>query len=462
MKNPLRSLWPFGRKAVQQTAPTEYRFGSRVDFMIQNAIYGSVHITPSMAMELYNRSSVVATAIDTIVKKIEAIDPAMKRGDDFDDSGPALDLLAKPNNFTLYKQFIGEIARHYLLTGDAFFLVLGQSRPLEIYPAHPINVSPEAPLGNGYAERYHVAGTLAQGVYVGEPQAGENRMVYTREDGLWKLYHLKGFSTRPNALRGDSPLESILSEIRQSIAGHKHNEQTLTMGARLSLLFAIKGAIPDDQFNELEKAIIEKYGGAENRGAIGVVNSDEIEVTEFGVNNKDMDYVNLLQMVKSGVYSRYGIPLPLLVASSQTHSNYENSLEALYDDAVVPVAEVLFEALTDFLIPLFGGRPREEMISYNPLSIDTLRMRRLREIKTQADMMMITTNEKRASVPDLDDIDGGDTILGPGTLAPIAGDGVDLVAQQEEDRAAAAEAEQFARDQALAQSQGGQPGGNQE
>jgi len=213
----------------------------------------------------------------------------------------------------------------------------------------------------------------------------------------------------------------------------------LRQGGRLSLLFIVKEMLNGEMFRELADRIRGEFGGAKKAGSIATISGKDLDVKEMGVNNKDMDFVNLDEVTKSAIFSRYNIPLPLIAASRQTFSNYAEAVEALYDDAVIPLVENLFEGLSDFLLPRFGRGPRTERITYDPQSILPLRQRMLAELKEAASLNVLTMNEQRAKLPNIGEIEGVDVVLGPATLVPIAGDGIDLALMTQEDREVEAE-----------------------
>lgn len=448
----LSKLNPFGfrKKAIQQVAPDNYRWGDSIDSLVENAIYGSTSMTPSKALELYQKSSVVSTAVEIIALKMQGIRPVIQRNDKIDTEDEILDLLAKPNDHEGYRRWFGSACRNYLVTGNCYWAGNGLvgGPPKEIYNLSPIEAAPQTTVNDGYPDTYHVSGLLANGTYHREPVPNQpNGVRFVREfDELWQLYHIKGYTTRVNQLTGDIPLESIVTEIRQHLLGNSHNANLLSSGARLSMLFKLKQSMGEVQFREAEKKLIEKFGGASKAGQIGVVASDEVEVHEFGTTNKDMEYAELIEIVKSSAFSRFGIPLPLVTSSRQTFSNYKEAVIALYDDAVLPTIDYIFDGLSDFLLPRFGRDPRKERITYNPQSITALNERLLDGLKKMDELNAMTINEKRSRLPDLDDVEGGDVIYAPSTMVPVAGSGVDAAQMLLDDRDADDEARQLAND----------------
>lgn len=322
--------------------------------LLEDAWYGSIHVNATKAFSYYRRSSAISTAVDLIASKIETITPVIERGGEIQDRDEITDFLVKPNDDAMWRNLIGHAARNFLLTGNTYILGLGTLTrpPLELFSASPINAHPSSNLGNGLVDRYDFSGQLAAGSFERRDRPGGG--VHFVNGTLWQLHHVKGYTTRVENLVGDSPIESILLEVEQHIAGRQHNEAMLRNGGRLSLLFIAKKFLSDTEFRTMGERLRQQFGGAHNAGKVATVSGDDLEAKEMGVTNKDMDFVNLDEVTKAAIYSRYNIPLPLITSSRQTLNNYGTAIDALYDEAVFPLADILFEALTDFLLPRYG------------------------------------------------------------------------------------------------------------
>lgn len=66
--------------------------------------------------------------------------------------------------------------------------------------------------------------------------------------------------------------------------------------------------------------------------------------------------------------------------------------------------------------------------------------RRIRQLKEESSITALTLNEIRAKLPNTPQLPGADVVFAPASLVPIAGDGIDLAAEREEDREATEEA----------------------
>jgi len=388
---------------------------------------GRGYVSAAQAMGFYRESSAVATAVDMIADAIEQIKPVVQTADGkFVDTHPVLDILSKPNGFNHWRDFIGAVARNYLLKHDSLMTLAGNvnSPPLEIWPVSLQNVSIVQDMDD-YPRSYIATRGVLPGSYERETTGRNDIRFY---DGpLKEIYHIRGYSSRFDQTESDSPLQAAALEARQLIQGKYHNLQLLNNGGRLSLLifFNDNDEVNIDEHNERIQRINEQYGGANNAGKIGVMsNADVSNVTEFGVNNKDMDYVNMTNMASAAVYLRYRIPLPLVTNDASTFNNMITAIELFYDDAVLPNADTIFSGLSFLLMPRYKKDPLKERITYNPESINALKQRMLSEVEKRKRIAVETTNELRSLLPGREPLtdEGGNTLYQPANLVPIGTD----------------------------------------
>lgn len=378
------------------------------------------------AMSLYRQSSAVATAVDMIAQEIEHVKPVIRMKDGtLTDKHPVLDRLNDPNDHNeSYQDFIGQHARNWLLTHNAYTFGVGTvSRPpLEIYAIKPQNVTIYENENDNYVTAFNVYRGPAAGNYKRERVPKRGMRYY--DGGLKELWQTIGYSSRYENTEGDSPLLAICLEIYQQIRGRIHNVQLLENGARPSMIVTFKDDfVSQDEFDARSQAIREQISGADNAGKIITAGADNMSVAEFGMNNRDMDFANLDVSARLTIFNRYNIPLPLVSNDASTFSNMESSVEHLYDFAVLPNLNKIFSSLSMWLLPRYGVSPSDMQITYNPESILPLQKRRINELKARKDLGVETLNEIREGLPGREPIDGGDTLYQSATLTPI---GVDV------------------------------------
>lgn len=418
-------LWGWWEKS--DPMPMEKKSGGAVEVPIQRGslldmIYGGGRMSAGAAMDFYRSCSSVAIAVDMIADEIEHIQPVIQDSSGkFTADHELLQLLRSPNGFDNWSGFIGATARHYLLTRECFFYGGGAITrpPLEMFAVKPQTISTIENAADNYPQSFMVTMGRANGNYTRQERA---KKVNFYDGGLRELFRVHGFSSRSDDTRADSPLEAVALEARQQIKGRVHNLSLLENGGRLSLIVQFKDSLSEDEHLARRNSINSSLAGANNAGRIAVVSSADMEIHEAGTTNKDMDYAILDQVAREALFLRYKIPLPLVSQDASTDNNMEHAVYHLYDRAVLPLVQVLFDGLGRFLLPRYGLDPSKFKITFNPEEISSLQARRIAMLLERKKLGVETINETRAMLPNREPIDGGDTLYQPATLVPVGTD----------------------------------------
>lgn len=376
--------------------------------------------TASSALSLYDSSTAVSIPVNMIAEAFASIEPVLVINDKMVTKHPILDLLSSPSPFFTQDLFLETLGKNYLVTGECQVVAIGSvnSAPLELQPMSPANVTPMKGSG-GITRNIVVSGESLTGEYKYVPSKKRARYL---NGGLLEIKHMRNFSTQDNSLvRGSSPLKAASAEVRQHIHGNTHNVSLLENGGRVSLVFHFGEDMSTDDFEETKQRVISQYGGSTKAGTIGVTAGQKLDIKEMGVSNKDMDFANLQQMAQRAVALQYKVPLSLITTDASTFNNYLESKLALYDDAVLPLADRVFAGLTSLLVPRFGLDPNQVKITYDEDRITALEKRRNENLKLRKDLNLETTNEMRESIGK-DPIEGGYSIYIPSSMVPIGED----------------------------------------
>jgi HK97 family phage portal protein len=372
------------------------------------------------AMKYYQHNSSIATAVNKIAVACEQISPVLKNPDgSIEYKHDCLLKIKSPNFFETYKEFIGQLIRHYLLTNNSFVSLIGNisSPPLQLYAVKPQNVNIYQDRLDGYPNYYNIS-TVSPGR--GKYNREENRMRVRYLDGnLLELYHIMGFSAKDINTQGDSPLEAIALEIKQQIAGKTHNVSLLNQGGRLSLVVTFKGESPSEQeFEEREQRIYETFSGSNNAGKIAVLAGEDVSISEFGKTNKDMDFVNLDEMAKNVIFLKFGVPLPLVSLDASTYNNIELATFDFFENTVLPVFSTVMDGLSKVLMPRYKLDYPDYKLTYDNTSIPVIMRQMLNEIELRKKINIESINELRDTIGK-NDVEGGETIYQPATLVPL-------------------------------------------
>ena len=378
--------------------------------------------TPGGAMHLYEQSSAVATPIDYIADSFSSIRPVLREVESRSiiRRHPILDRLNVPSDDYDGRLFAEVLATDYLITGEAGIVAIGNINrpPLALQPINPSNIS-VVEGSDGRAASIIVGGVTMPGVYVANRT--KNGVRYIR-DNLTEIKFIRRYSTKNNALlRGQSRLVSAAAEVRQHIEGNKHNVSLLENGGRLSLVFAFKNDMELDDLAETEEKINYQFGGSERAGSMVVTAGDDLDVKEVGKSNLDMDFAILHKMTKESVANRYKFPLVLLSTDAATFNNMENGMVSLYDNAVLPLSDTLYGAISDWLLPRYGEDPAKLQITYDMDQITALTGRRNVELKDLKALGVLTINELR-TLMGWEPVKGGDIVYVSATMLPAGTD----------------------------------------
>ena len=404
---------------------TAHRSFAQMPVLIQEALFGG-RIGPYKAAQIYQSSSAVATAVDMISGEFSNIDPVIydRKEKKYIDDHPVLDALQSANSDHGYSQFIDDLGHYFLLNGAAYVGMIGAvdkrvSIPLQFWAADNQEVTPNESGVDQYPNTYYVSESPARGSYQRE---GDLVWRFIERARMKEIVAINRFSSRRNKTQGDSPLEAAILEVRQQISARTHNLSLLENGGRPSSVWNLKDSTvtdDDEKFERVKESIQEQFSGPRNAGKIAVVSAEDMDITELGINNKDMDFQALDDISQRAIYMRYKVPLALVTTDAMTLNNYEVALTAFYDQAVIPNIKILLNGIGKILMLRAGMDAQRFHVTYNPDTIRPLMMRRLLEIEKRRGIGLETTNELREFLPGREPIEGGDVLYQSTTLAPL-------------------------------------------
>jgi hypothetical protein len=177
-----------------------------------------------------------------------------------------------------------------------------------------------------------------------------------------------------------------------------------------------------DDYDETDARVQATFGGASNAGGIATAAGPDLDIKEFGTNNKDMDFHDLQVMIRQVCAQVYHVPLPLVSLNAATYNAYPTALLALYDDAVGPLANRLFGGLGELLLPRYNIDPASVKITFDREKVPALRKRAGEELVLRREVNVESTDEIRAGlgIGDYEPNDQpGGTIMVQSTLVPL-------------------------------------------
>lgn len=378
------------------------------------------------AMSFFEKNGVLHDAVMKIAKRFASIKPIIKtKSGDIIDQHRVLKFLNHPNESQTYLDFARDLAVYYLVSGSSCIFINGSNnrsfavdykvRPFDLYVCPTPYISQFSDkVVNFRVDSSSLKDSFMNGVFT------ENSGRFFRKSGGELVYKTNFVNPSiTDNLLASSCLSPIFYEIEQLNSGNEHNISLLLNGVSLSGVFSVNNSSPD-YLDQLKKDLGSYFSGTSGAGKYLVSSGSSITFAPVTATNKDMQYGELKEAARKVIYNYYEIPLALVDNSASTMNNLQTSQIAIYDNAVLPLADVLFSFLTEIFLnrkALNDG----EYLSYEESMITSLKERRWEEIKQKSKTNALTPNELRAELG-YDPVDGGDSIYRNGADVPIGSD----------------------------------------
>jgi HK97 family phage portal protein len=370
---------------------------------------GNFTFTGQLAYDLYDRSAPLSTAVNRIANAVAGLEPQVRNSQgEMVEASKVLDVLKDPGFGQSYHQFILDYALSYLLSGNAYLIT--DPFKISLRTPKPFYVAIKANNGDGYPECYTVT-TVQNGTQQRFNREVKNGEWVFQDNMSQKLTHVKNATTNSN-LEGRSLVESILIEISSNINGSRHNLSVLNNGMRPSGMFSTDDELSDEQYGRLKEQLDQEQSGVTNAGN-NLIADGGLKFIEMSKSNRDMDFINVMKYSKEAIASKYNVPLPLMSSESMTLSNYMTAVENLYDDAVFPLAELLFNSIGVALDIEEGN-----VLTFDRDEVPAIRERRIREAANRHAIGVFSDNETRQGLG-YESYEGGDTVYKPSTAVPV-------------------------------------------
>ena len=410
---------PSANKTHQLNVETKYTNHTDNIFDLMSSS-GFHQVNTYQAIRYYDNIAPIGTAIDIITDELKTIEPKYFSGDKFEEH-EVVSLLKHPNADQTFKEFFKKYSTFYKITGNTFLMATGpiNKPPLELSVMPPQFVTCTMAT-DGFPLSYQASmgySSALSETFVRIEEKGRFR--YVNEDQTREIWHVKTFNATCDDCFGKPLLLPIYHELEQYLNASMHNLSLLKKGGRLSGALVSKGPLTDEQYNRAQAQINDSFAGANNAGRI-MIGEGDMDWKEMSSNMKDMDFRNLKKDDQTAIYNRLRIPLPLVSPDHMTMSNYEQARLSLYDNAVLPDADVLYEELTVFLAPRYGWDPEKQGVGYDESQIQALQLRRNEQVKLRKEISVNKVDEMRALLGDEILPNGiGDVVLVPSSMVEL-------------------------------------------
>jgi HK97 family phage portal protein len=337
--------------------------------------------------EGYQRNPIIYMAVEEVSKAIAGLKFELKRGEDYIEDHPVLDLLARPNPMQGGQEFIKSCFIDYLTQGEmALAQPLNQRQPAELWRVAPSEVEIKPGQGGIPAAYIHKRNGKETTFIV------KNPITAPRAD----LFFFKRFNPR-DYWRGQSPL------VAGGIAGDIHNRgaewnySLLRNAAKPSGIVTFKDDPSADTVARLKEWFKRAFQGSENAGEMPVLTGGATW-QQSSLSPLDMDFATSMTEAKKMIAGVYGVPLPLIDNEAATFSNMDAAKERFYTDTVLPMANEWLQAFGNWLLPSFGD-DLELCIDMDEIpALDAARERKFNRVLKAINAGLITVDEGRDEI----------------------------------------------------------------
>lgn len=409
-----RALWSRARPPSR-----EAKVSAAGPAIVAAAAVGQPRYTPArydrLAAEGFNANAVVHRCVTDIAQGIGSLVWTLRRrrAADFLDTHPLLTLLTRPNPALSGARLFETLAAYYLLAGNSYLEGVGpggDAAPRELWPLRPdrMRVIP-GPQGLPQGYEYEANGRKVR--WPADPIAGRSPVL-----------HVKSFHPTDDWY-GLSRIEAAARAIDGHNEAGAHNLALLQNGARPSGAVVFKptdaaghpAQLSDAQRREIQEQLEERFQGPRNAGRPLFLEGD-FDWLEMGISPKDMDFLNLKAMSAREIALAFGYPAYLLgLPEGATFSNVAEARLALWEQTILPLADLIRDELVNWLTPRFGD---DLLLDYDRDRISALAERRRQVWERVQRAEFLTINERRAEVG-YGPIAGGDVL----TTAPRGSEG---------------------------------------
>ncbi len=297
--------------------------------------------------EGYQKNSAVFSAVGQITQGVKRLPWQVYEVDSEGKREPVKNdfnkVLRRPNPEQSGELFFNELSGTYSIGGEAFVLGLwpeGSPQlgvpPREMHLLRPdrIEILVEADTGRPVGFKHTVNG---------KPKT------YSTDEVLQiKNWHPS------NDLRGMPPLMAATDDLFANNSSMRWNRKLIKNSAAPSgaVTLPAESKLNDPEYDKFIKRLRAQKQGEDNAGNLMVLEGGATW-SQMGLTPKNMDWIKGIKLTRRQIFAVYNVPPELAGdAEGKTYSNYAEARKALYEEAVLPLADVLAGELSRWV---FGG-----------------------------------------------------------------------------------------------------------
>lgn len=299
-----------------------------------------------LAKEGFQRNPIAYACLKRIARGVASIPVGLYDGDDEIEEHALLDLIRRPNPEQAQADFIEALVVPYVLGGNGYVERVGITTVRELYALRADRMKViTGTRGWPAAFEYEVAGEKIRW-QVGAT-ALECDVLHLRQYNPLDDYYGQG------SIEAAAYAVDIHNETSQWAKGLVQNS------ARPSGAFILKpvgespSTLGEAQFQRLKDELTETHSGASNAGKPMLLEGG-LEWAAMGLTPQEMDFINTRREVAREIALAFGVPPMVLgIPGDNTYSNYQEANAAFFRETVIPLAQLVYGRLSQWLAPRF-------------------------------------------------------------------------------------------------------------
>jgi len=370
----------------------------------------------SYAKEGYQDNAIVHRCVKLIADSSSAVKLCVYQGDEKLESHELLSLLERPNPLQSGVEYFASLYSYLLISGNSYLLRDSENftPPKELYLLRPDRMEIKASNSIIPAQYDYIINGMVTNSYPVDQTTGQSQV---KQIKLWSPL---------DDYYGLSPLMASAYNVDQHNLAGLHNVALLKNGCTPSGMLKFEptdetgasASLTDDQRARLLEDLEFRFQGSHNSGRPMLLEGN-FEYKQLGLNPKDMDFLELLNLSAREIALAFGVPAQMLgIPEANTYSNMETAKLGMYEETIIPLLTRVESDLNEFLTPLYN---EDIYIKYDIDSIPAMAEKTKQvylDVSQAVTAGIITRNEARAKLG-LEPIDGADELYIPSNLFPI-------------------------------------------
>ncbi len=361
-------------------------------------------VTAAKAMSIYNGWVYACTrAIAEEIANMQwRLFKVSKDGDDEEVfEHELLDLLDGVNEFQTGYELKYTMGAHLELAGNAYIFLDGVEseggKPKAIYPLNPSGV-------RIIVDRSSFPSRISKYVYTEKGKQYEFQP--------YQVLHLK-YPDPSDPEEGIGTVQSIASWIDADNYAMEFNRRFFQNGARIGGVLESENARTSAQLDYIKKSFEAIHKGYDSAYKTLVLPKGT-KYTQASESQKDMDFANLMDMMRDRVLAGFRVPRTVLgITDDVNRANAEATNYVFALRTIKPKMELIVSYLNEFLVPRYGDDLYLDFEDPVPENTE------LKIQEMQASGSVLSPNEQRERYFGYSPIENGDEVMVPFSVVPL-------------------------------------------